>query len=127
MTFKVPEKFRVLDHPNPAMCSNESFGNNGLFVISSAKFKGALSVIASDGAGWEHVSVSKIKRCPTWNEMCVVKDMFWGADDCVVQYHPPKSLYVNNHPHCLHLWRKVGSEFEIPSPWLVGIPGLKFI
>ena len=37
----------------------------------------AIAVIASWGGGWEHVSVSLARRCPTWEEMCMVKDIFW--------------------------------------------------
>ena len=74
--------------------------------------------IASDGGGWEHVSVSpcnqKRKLCPTWEEMCAIKDMFFEAEETVVQYHPPKSDYVNMHPYCLHMWRPL--EQEIPRP-----------
>ena len=64
-----------------------------------------LTVIFSDGEGWEHVSVSTRGRCPNWDEMVFVKNLFWGPDDVVMQLHPPQSAYVNNHPHCLHLWR----------------------
>jgi len=77
--------------------------------------------IASDGAGWEHVSVSRTDRCLTWEEMCQVKAMFWGDDDCVLQYHPPKSEYVNNHPFCLHLWRPIDVAIPLPDSILVGI------
>src|SRR3954463_731637 len=55
--------------------------------------------------GWEHVSVSTRRRPPNWQEMCFVKDLFWEPEECVVQFHPPRSEYINNHPHCLHLWR----------------------
>ena len=40
----------------------------------------AIAVIASWGGGWEHVSVSLARRCPTWEEMCMVKDIFWGEE-----------------------------------------------
>lgn len=43
------------------------------------------------------------------------KDMFFDAEEVVVQYHPAKSQYVNNYPYCLHLWRpNDGTQF--PSP-----------
>jgi len=75
-------------------------------------------VIASNGGGWEHVSVSpasdRRKACPTWEEMCAIKDMFFQPDECVVQYHPAESEYVNLHPYCLHLWRPTGGS--IPTP-----------
>lgn len=38
----------------------------------------------------------------------------WDEEECVVQYHPPKSEYVNFRPYCLHLRRKCGENFEIP-------------
>lgn len=117
MAFHVPEKFRVT---SGKMGSSESFGNNGCFVIQTIKLKQRLNVIASDQGGWEHVSVSLGHRSPTWEEMCAIKDMFWDAEDCVVQYHPPKSEYVNHHPYCLHLWRPVGINFPQPPSIFVG-------
>jgi len=73
--------------------------------------------IASDGGGWDHVSIhpKNQKRCPSWDEMCAIKDMFFGPEETVVQYHPPKSKYVNIHPHVLHLWRP-NNGAEIPMP-----------
>lgn len=97
-------------------------GGNGCFKV----FVGgrAFFVIASDGGGWEHVSVSPCNRkrrtCPTWEEMCAVKDMFFREDECVVQYHPPKSDYVNMHPYCLHMWRPLDTELPRPPAILVG-------
>ena len=75
-----------------------------------------LKVIFSgaEDCGWEHVSVSTPSRTPNWPEMCFIKDLFWDAEDAVMQLHPPQSTYVNNHQHCLHLWRP--SEKEIPLP-----------
>ncbi len=88
-------------------------GGCGKLYLRGTKSKPAI-VVFSWGMGWEHVSVSYSNRCPTWEEMCRVKDIFWYDNECVVQFHPPKSEYVNNHPYCLHLWRKCGSEFELP-------------
>ena len=70
---------------------------------------------------WEHCSVSINRaRTPSWEIMCAVKDLFWDEEDVVVQFHPKKSEYVNNHPHVLHLWRQVGKEYELPDSILVG-------
>lgn len=89
-------------------------GGNGLFkvYIGGKSFR----VIASNGGGWEHVSVTlcNAKRCPTWEEMCAIKSMFFSPEETVVQYHPPESDYINNHPYCLHLWRPTNQE--IPRP-----------
>lgn len=69
---------------------------------------------------WEHVSVSTHFRCPTWAEMCYVKDLFWLPSERVVQYHPPKHEYVNCHPYCLHLWRPMVEFLVSPPSHLVG-------
>jgi len=84
---------------------------------------GMIRVIASDAldTGWEHVSVSieGADRCPTWEEMSRVKDLFWGEEELVVQLHPPKSQYVNYHPYCLHLWRCPQFSYPLPPTELV--------
>ena len=116
--FKVPEEYRLKDVGGP-LSSSEEDGNNGAFLTSFESRD--LFIIASDGKGWEHVSVSIKTRTPNWKEMCYIKDMFWGPEDCVVQYHPPENEYVNNHPYTLHLWRKPGIEFPAPDSILVGI------
>ena len=97
------------------------FGSNGdehngafkVFVNGRSFF-----VIASNGGGWEHVSVTpcnkKRKTCPTWEEMCQIKAMFFEPEETVIQYHPAESEYVNNHEYCLHLWRPIGQT--IPTP-----------
>lgn len=91
---------------------------NGLFELL---VKGnVLKVLASDGGGWEHVSVSLSDRCPTWDEMCIVKDLFFDESECVVQYHPPRSEYVNYHPFCLHLWKPTEFDMILPPSILVG-------
>lgn len=101
--------------------SDESDGFNGAFcfVMNGLPVK----VIASDGLGWQHVSVSidGSKNEPSWNLMCKIKDLFWNDNDWVVQFHPAKSEYVNNHPGCLHLWKPTGVELPKPDSILVGI------
>lgn len=82
---------------------------------------GNLRVVVSWGGGWEHVSVSLPTRCPTWDEMCWIKRLFWDDEECVVQFHPPKSQYVNNHPFCLHLWRPTETTIPTPPTEFVGV------
>jgi hypothetical protein len=101
------------------MASDDLIGNNGAFLVPVAGV-GFMQVIASDGRGWEHVSASLPDRCPTWAEMCVIKDMFWTDDDTVIQYHPAKDDYVNKHPYCLHLWRPTDILLPLPPTWMVG-------
>jgi hypothetical protein len=66
------------------------------------------------GQPWEHVSVSNVQRCPTWEEMAWVKDLFFEPEECVVQYHPPKSQHVNVADTCLHLWRPTWNAVVMP-------------
>lgn len=111
------------------LASDDSYGNNGVFEFD-APSGARLLCIASDGEGWDHVSVRAVdpdgaSRIPTWGEMCLVKEMFWAPWEAVVQYHPRKSQYVNNHPHVLHLWRPQDEELPQPPPSLVGVPGIE--
>lgn len=130
--FKVPEEHRATllsEHPLYSK-SKEPFG---LFWIPYANgiVLYCIVVDGDDEIDWEHVSVSvkkqasnaliHLERCPTWEEMCVVKDHFWEEEDCVVQFHPPKSEYISQHPYCLHLWRKINTNFETPPSIAVGV------
>jgi hypothetical protein len=93
-----------------------------MFTLRLRGAKGLVAkVIASDGEGWEHVSVSFPGRVPTWQEMCQAKDIFWNAEDRVVQYHPPESEYINDHPFVLHLWRPIDQDLPAPPMILVGL------
>ena len=78
-------------------------------------------MIASDGMGWDHVSVSLPDRCPTWEEMCKVKALFWDDEDAVMELHPTRSDWVNNHQFCLHLWRPQECSIPLPPALMVGV------
>jgi hypothetical protein len=120
---------RVRDCP-PQWRSTDSDGMNGLFVISFSAERGSiymLKCLASDQAGWEHVSVTDQTNrksqlvCPTWEMMCRIKRAFWDDDECVIEYHVPLSEWVNEHPGCLHLWRPIGIELPRPPAIFVGV------
>jgi len=96
----------------------------GLFLIDGPCGR-ELRIIASSGDEelqifWEHVSVSLPNRCPNWPEMSFVKDLFWNEEETVMQLHPPKSQWINNHPFCLHLWRPLNAEIPLPPSETVG-------
>lgn len=113
---------------------NEIKANNKIKIIQSGEDGGwakceftrenlksvKLFVIFSWGLGWDHVSISLEHRCPTWEEMCFIKESFFYDEECVVQYHPKKSEYVKRHPYCLHLWKQQGVEYITPPKILVG-------
>ncbi len=118
--FKVPEKYRL---KTGLLGTDKSYGNQGIFIIQITKVA-QIRCIASDGEGWEHVSVSisiqGITRIPKWEEMSFIKRLFWDDGDCVIQFHPPKSEYVNCHPDVLHLWRESGINWKTPNKILIG-------
>lgn len=126
MALKFPERLRV-DHP---LIPSEP-GQGGPFVVRGPNrgplIGRKLFVIASNGAGWEHVSVSVLRKGrepPSWSEMAFVKELFWEPEDVVMQLHPPRSQYVNNFEGCLHLWRPInGLSIPLPPSILVGIKG----
>jgi len=66
----VPNQCRVR---SGRLASDESFGNNGVFYIPIGISGKYYTVVASDGMGWEHVSVSLPSRALTWEEMCKIK------------------------------------------------------
>ncbi len=68
----------------------------------------------AEETGWEHISISLKNRCPTWEEMCYVKNLFWREDETVIQFHPKKSKYVNRFPYCLHIWKSLKAEHQLP-------------
>jgi len=114
---KFPEAFRE---------TGGAYGTNrgdefGLFFVPTKKMNTTLKVLAAPSdSEWQHVSVSIPSRIPTWNEMNMVKDLFWDEEDTVVQFHPKKSEYVNNCKTCLHLWMYRDGHV-LPPKYLVGV------
>lgn len=112
------EKYRVQHRPYESP-------SGMLYGLFEAPFKSStLRFMSSGMSEWEHVSVSLANRCPNWQEMCFVKALFWDDDETVIQFHPPKSEYVNNHNYCLHLW-KPPYEVKLPPTIFVGIKGME--
>lgn len=108
-----------------ASAPNDRFG---AFFVQLKPGGPRFKIIVGDGCAelpWEHVSVSLPKRCPAWDEMCQIKDFFWDEDELVVQFHPPRAEYVNNHLYCLHMWRHLEQEFPMPPSIAVGFKGLE--
>jgi len=92
---------------------------NGIFLLKSPIDGGLLSVIASSGEGWEHVSVSRTNRCPNWPEMEFIKRTFFKDDECAMQLHVPTSEHLSYHPYCLHIWRPLNQTIPQPPSWMV--------
>jgi hypothetical protein len=124
-----PEQYRLKKHP--VLGSDSSYGNNGMFIIPHYRINDyEIRCQISDGQGWEHVSITVARkkedatRCPTWAEMCFVKDLFFNKEETVMQLHPPHSEYVNNHAYCLHLWRPTSEAIPLPPSIFVGLKNI---
>lgn len=107
------------------LSSDASDGNNGVFLIPYAA-RVVLQIIASDGMGWDHLSVVPVDlhrrslyRTPTWEEMAHVKHLFFADNEWAVEYHPARSHYRNQHEYCLHLWRPQSGVLPVPDPEMV--------
>ena len=121
------EAVRILDHLARRRIKNQGGdAHNGAFRLIAAPTHATLYVIASNGGGWDHVSVSVAGggRCPLWSEMAWVKDQFFAPGEAVMQLHPPLASYVNNHAYCLHLWRPQSAVIPLPPTIMVGFAGL---
>ncbi len=95
--------------------------HNGAFVIDRHKDGEFFFLVASNGFGWDHVSVSlhrkngaNIKRCPSFEEMQMIKEKLFAEEEVVFQLHPREEDYINTHPYCLHLWRPNNYNMNIP-------------
>ena len=121
MSFRIPHTLEAHRLPHP-ISGDMGDSQCGFFIVQG---RGLIKIIAVSGelegsGGWDHVSVSAPGRCPTWEEMCWVKDKFWDAEDTVIQFHPPRSQYVNHHPYTLHLWRDLFANHRLPPSNFVG-------
>lgn len=121
MRSKELDKYR-LHHPYFGVIPDNGFDGYYQMMMNAVP----IQILASSGYGWEHVSVSILGGMlpPSWNIMCKVKDLFWGKEVWVCQFHPPEAEYVNNHPGCLHLWRPLEATLPTPPSVLVGIKSL---
>lgn len=57
-----------------------------------------------------HTSMSYPDHDPAWNEIKMVREIFFPGDMDVSMILPRKADYVNVHPHCFHLW-------QMPQEW----------
>lgn len=92
-------------------------GDHGNFLLDIPSRE--LRIVASNGEGWDHVSVSTPTRCPTWDEMEWVKRELFHPTDCVMQLHVPVADHKNCHPFCLHMWRPQNAEIPRPPSYMV--------
>ena len=92
----------------------------GMFLVPSNVDGVSITVIASVGEGWDHVSASRADRCPSWEEMEQIKRLFFKDDETAMQLHVPPAEHISFHPNCLHLWRPTRESIPTPPAWMVG-------
>ena len=102
--------------------SNPEMGMDGFRgIISMPTWVG--SVICTKGGGWFHTSVSPFNKriMPSYEDLCMIKDIFWNEEEDVIHVFPKKSQYVNNVTNCLHLWECYYKDMVLPPSCFVGI------
>lgn len=69
--------------------------------------------------GYEYVAVSPQDPgsqnkylYPMWNDMCVLKDVFFGDEEVKYKYSSKKFRYVNGVEGWMYLWRPIGYEID---------------
>lgn len=84
--------------------------------------------------GWEHAmaylkklaepdkskKVVAVTRSLTWEETCLVKDLFWDPEECTVQFHPPMSHYVAPK-HATNIWKPQSLPLPVPTAVLAAL------
>jgi len=108
------DRYRIRGRAVLELYGWEGDAAHGAFVVPSCIDGQRLVIVASASDDWDHVSVSRKNRCPTWQEMEHVKHLFFRDDETAMQLHVPTSDHVNIHPHTLHMWRPQAAE--IPRP-----------
>lgn len=129
-----PEKFRQRESGPYSSKEGDTFG---YFLISPQKLgktktSRALKVIAADGyveeapgslvnTGWAHASVSLLRslECPSWDEMMLIRKLFWEPEACVIQFGPPEKEHISIHPGCLHWWQFTAGPTPMPPTFMV--------
>ena len=83
----------------------------------------ALSTIdlfdASDpeAGAWFHLSVSRSKHLPSWDDLLSVRDAFVGKEELVIQVLAPASSWLNMFEHCLHLMVRIDRPTVPDALW----------
>ena len=101
----------------PAEHLIELFGSNCAMYYSSTMINVVISIdTAADDAGyWLHMSVSRMGKIPSWNELKKAKETFFG-DRPAVQLFPPKESWISIS-ECLHLFSRLDADTVPPQIW----------
>lgn len=98
-------------HPRVTIIEASSEGGAALVKRAAGA---PLRVVFSHALGWDHVSVSLPNRTPNYQEMKLVKRIFFEKTETAIEYHPAESDYISVNDNVLHLWRP--QDVDIPMP-----------
>jgi hypothetical protein len=73
------------------------------------------AAVEQDHKRWLHVSCSRPKRLPNWDDLKLVKRLFVGRDREAIQILPAEARYVNQHPYVLHMFACLDSDSPLPD------------
>jgi hypothetical protein len=94
------------------------WGSNCAMYYSNTMIKVVISIdTADDDAGhWIHMSVSRMGRIPSWDELKKAKETFFGNRPAI-QLFPPKESWLNI-AECLHLFSRLDADTVPPQIWM---------
>jgi hypothetical protein len=110
---------RALDDFRIPNTPYEAADIGGAFLIPYPLAGMKLRCVATNGDGWDHVSVSLPGRTPTWAEMDYAKRTFFHEHEVAMQLHVAEDKHINVHPYCLHLWRPHRADIPLPPRIMV--------
>lgn len=77
--------YRRIDPRTVSIMGSVGNDNCGVFDVPHPRTGVILYVVAANGLGWDHVSVSLPNRCPNWIEMEHVKRLFFEDDETAIK------------------------------------------
>lgn len=108
------DRHRDRSHAVVELYGSVGDSRRGRFLMSSPVDSRPMLIIASNGEGWDHISVSRKDRIPLWVEMDAIKRVFFYDHETVMQLHVPTDQHININNNVLHLWRPHFVSIPLP-------------
>ena len=91
--------------------------DGGDYIFKSPVDGRPIEVTAETKNGWDHVSVRRKDRPPTWHEMQFIAFKFFADNEYAVQYHIPHSKEVPGivDTYTLHWWHNRDGMMPVPE------------
>lgn len=108
---------QIIQHPRVSVIEADA-NEGGAFLVRRNSGK-PLRVIASWQLDWDHVSVSLATKTPTYQDMKMVRRIFFKDDEWALEYHPPPKDYISVNDNVLHMWRPQSGTIPTPPKYMV--------